>query len=151
MWPAVPSTSSSTRFARSFQTLLTSVVPSYVTHVVEPVSGCTRRDRCVFHVPISKSKSCWPSRWLVGCCVDCGRGCRIKTTPDKRSHVFIRASEVMSHSVLECTTTPRCAARRTGLHIPGVTSPPHLCGTIKVPVCVSTPVETDTLGRRKPP
>ncbi len=30
-------------------------------------------------------------------------------------------------------------------------SPAQLCGTIKAPVCVSTPVVTDTLGRRRPP
>src|SRR5438034_8745249 len=30
-------------------------------------------------------------------------------------------------------------------------SPAHLCGTIKVPACVSIPVETDRLGRRTPP
>src|SRR5205807_3886385 len=28
---------------------------------------------------------------------------------------------------------------------------PHLCGTIKLPVCVSTPVETEKLGSRRLP
>src|SRR5215469_170489 len=62
MWPAGPSTSSSTILARPFQTLRTMEVPSYSTQVLEPVNGCSRREMCVFHLPISKSKSCWPSR-----------------------------------------------------------------------------------------
>src|SRR5262249_53949212 len=66
MWPADPSASSSTRLARPFQTLRTTVVPSYSTQVVEPVKGRWRRLRCVFQVPISKSKSCCPSRTLAG-------------------------------------------------------------------------------------
>src|SRR6266849_6159744 len=60
--PAGPSTTSSTRLARPFQTFLTTVVPSYSTHVVEPVRGRSKRLKCVFHVPKWKSKSCWPSR-----------------------------------------------------------------------------------------
>src|SRR5215208_6795252 len=67
MLPAGPPTSSSTRLARPFQTLRTTVVPSYSTQVLEPVKGLTSRDRRVFQVPISKSKSCCPSR-SVGVC-----------------------------------------------------------------------------------
>src|SRR5581483_10357926 len=44
MWPAGPSTSSSTRLARPFQTGRTTDVPSYSTHVSEPVKGCWRRE-----------------------------------------------------------------------------------------------------------
>src|SRR5262249_24152119 len=36
--------------------------PSYSTHLVEPLSGWSKRRRCVFQVPKWKSKSCWPSR-----------------------------------------------------------------------------------------
>src|ERR1044072_9456378 len=61
MCPAGPSTSSSTRFAQPFQTLRTTVMPSYSTHVVEPVKGCTSRFKWVFQAPISKSHSCCPS------------------------------------------------------------------------------------------
>src|SRR5262249_6281439 len=64
-WPLGPSTWSSTRLARPFQTLLTTVVPSYSSQVVEPVRGWSKRRRCVFQRPISKSKSCWPSRSTV--------------------------------------------------------------------------------------
>src|SRR6266702_3899668 len=64
--PAGPSTTSSTRLARPSQTFLTTVVPWYSTHVVEPVKGRSRRLKCVFHVPKWKSKSCWPLRcWDV--------------------------------------------------------------------------------------
>src|SRR4029453_10410225 len=65
MCPAGPSASSSTRLARPFQTLRTTVVPSYSTQVVEPIRGWTRRFRWVFQVPISKSKSRCPSRTLA--------------------------------------------------------------------------------------
>jgi hypothetical protein len=60
--PAWPSALSSTRLARPFQTFHTTVVPSYSTQVVEPVRGRWSRLRWVFQVPISKSKSCCPSR-----------------------------------------------------------------------------------------
>src|SRR2546425_3285812 len=64
--PAGPSTTSSTRLARPFQTFLTTVAPWYSTHVVEPVKGRSRRLKWVFQVPKWKSKSCWPSRcWGV--------------------------------------------------------------------------------------
>src|SRR4051794_28618285 len=62
MFPAELAAVSSTRFARPPHTFVTVVVPSYSTQVVEPVSGRANRRRWVFHVPISKSKSCWPSR-----------------------------------------------------------------------------------------
>src|SRR5467141_3883422 len=61
MRPAVPLASSSTRLARPFHTLRTTVVPSYPTHLVEPLSGCRRRDKRVFQVPRWKSKSRCPS------------------------------------------------------------------------------------------
>src|SRR4029434_2332531 len=60
MRPAGPFTSSSTRLARPFQTLVTIVVPSYSTQSCEPDSGRRRRFTCVFHVPNSQSKSCGP-------------------------------------------------------------------------------------------
>jgi len=60
--PVGRSITSSARLARPSQTFRTTVVPSSSIHSWEPVSGCARRDRCVFHVPMSKSKSCCPSR-----------------------------------------------------------------------------------------
>src|SRR5882724_13084077 len=65
MCPPGPSTSSSTRLARPSQILLTTDVPLNSTHWVEPHKGCTRRRRCVLQAPISKSKSCCPSRMPV--------------------------------------------------------------------------------------
>ena len=47
--------------ARPFQTFRTTEVPSYCAQAVEPVRGCSSRERWVFHAPISKSKSYWPS------------------------------------------------------------------------------------------
>jgi hypothetical protein len=37
-------------------------VPSSSTQLLEPVKGCDSRFKWVFHTPISKSKSCCPSR-----------------------------------------------------------------------------------------
>src|SRR5215469_606019 len=100
MCPAGPPTSSSSRLARPFQTLRTTEVPSYSTHVVEPVNGCSSRLRCVFQVPISKSKSCWPSRGAAAGCgagavIGVGAGCApgdgagwavAAASPDVRTH-----------------------------------------------------------------
>src|SRR5579863_1577284 len=62
MCPEGPVTSSSRRFARPPQTLRTTDVPSYSTQVFEPLRGWVSLDTWVFQVPISKSKSCAPSR-----------------------------------------------------------------------------------------
>src|SRR5262249_454987 len=84
MRPAGPVTSSSTRLARPSQTFRTTLVPSYSSHVVEPVNGFFRRFRCVFHTPISKSKSPRPSRLSVTelCCAIT----ETETIPMTRSH-----------------------------------------------------------------
>src|SRR5437667_10095158 len=67
MWPPGPLTFNSKRLALTFQTLLTTEVPSYSIHSFEPVSGCTRRETWVFQVAKLKSKSCCPSRSLGVC------------------------------------------------------------------------------------
>src|SRR6187551_1979806 len=56
------------------------LVPSYSTHFVEPVKGSTSRQRCVFQVPISKSKSCEPFR-LVAACAGSGVSWARETEP----------------------------------------------------------------------
>jgi hypothetical protein len=61
MRPAGPDTSSSTRLALPSQTFRTTEIPSYSAQVFEPVSGAISRLSRVFQVPISKSKSRWPS------------------------------------------------------------------------------------------
>src|ERR1700675_5206379 len=65
IWPAEPSALYSAKLARPSQTFLTTVIPSMSAHVVDPVSGCRRRDECVFQAPKSKSKSCCPSRGMA--------------------------------------------------------------------------------------
>src|SRR5208282_441577 len=67
MWPEGLSASNSSRFARPSQIARATTVPSNSIQVVEPVKGCTRRFRWIFQVPISKSKSCWPSRGVEAC------------------------------------------------------------------------------------
>src|SRR4029450_9919442 len=62
MRPVGPSTSSSTKFAAPSQIGRTSDVPRYSAHLVDPLSGLTRRESSVVHEPSSKSKSCCPSR-----------------------------------------------------------------------------------------
>src|ERR1700722_2813482 len=94
MWPPGPSASSSTRFARPSHTFRTTEVPRYSTQVADPVSGWTRRRRCVVHVPISKSKSCAPSRLVSaiaglagvdGACARAGEA-RADTRPHATRH-----------------------------------------------------------------
>jgi hypothetical protein len=65
--PSGLSASSSTRLPRPFHTLRTTLVPSYSIQVVEPVNGWSKRLRWVFQEPISKSKSCCPSRSTRAC------------------------------------------------------------------------------------
>jgi serine/threonine protein kinase len=79
MRPAGPVTSSSTRLARPFQTFRTTVVPSYSTQVVEPVSGCSSRRKRVFQVPISKSKSCSPDGDCAAANWTCDASTRVHT------------------------------------------------------------------------
>src|SRR5216683_7568723 len=67
MCPDGPSALYSARLARPSQTFLTTETPSISTHVVDPVSGCKRRDECVFQVPKSKSKSCCPFSTAPAC------------------------------------------------------------------------------------
>src|SRR5262249_14880950 len=55
-------TSSSTKLARPFQILRTTVVPSYSTHSLDPLNGCFNLHRCVCQFPNSQSKSCCPLR-----------------------------------------------------------------------------------------
>ena len=60
--PAEPETSSSTRLARPSQTGRTTVVPRYSTHSSDRSAGSRVVYSSVVHEPISKSKSCCPSR-----------------------------------------------------------------------------------------
>src|SRR5271170_6426861 len=54
-------------FARPSQTGRATMVPSNSIQVVEPVRGCCSFFRWTFQAPISKSKSCWPSRSAAAC------------------------------------------------------------------------------------
>src|SRR5882757_1408798 len=64
-WPAGPSALYSARLARPSHTFLTIETPSISTQVVDRVSGCRRREECVFHAPKSKSNSCPSLGWLA--------------------------------------------------------------------------------------
>src|SRR5438094_3684455 len=68
MCPAGPSTSSSNRLARPFQTGRTKEVPSYSTQCLETVNGFLRRVTCVFQLPMLKSKSRCRFSSLPACC-----------------------------------------------------------------------------------
>src|SRR5450631_2205445 len=87
---------SSARFARPSHTLLTMVVPSSSTQSLEPLKGCTRRRKCVFHAPISKSKSCCPSRRSV-----VGSRC-----PSWRSAVGCGCAEAITPKVKALSSAP---------------------------------------------
>src|SRR4051794_24935782 len=62
----------SARLARPSHTFLTTVMPSSSTQSFEPVSGCSKREECVFHAPKSKSKSCCPSLKTAFCFTTAG-------------------------------------------------------------------------------
>lgn len=53
------------RLALPFHTFRMTTLASISTQVVEPLNGCNPRDICDFQLPISKSKSCCPSRSVL--------------------------------------------------------------------------------------
>src|SRR5262245_1648976 len=63
MWPPTgESTSNSSTCDLPSHAGRVTEVPSNSTHSCEPCRRVLSRRRCIFHLPISKSKSCWPSR-----------------------------------------------------------------------------------------
>src|ERR1051325_3666793 len=63
MWPPTgESTSNSSTCNLPSHAGRVTEVPSNSTHSCDPWSRVLSRRRCIFHLPISKSKSCWPSR-----------------------------------------------------------------------------------------
>src|SRR5580700_6421219 len=68
MCPAAALSVSNCSISAPSQILRVTDLPSNSTQLFEPVSGCTRRLRWIFQVPVSKSKSRRPScSVVVGC------------------------------------------------------------------------------------
>src|SRR5262245_48299798 len=108
---------SSTRFARPFQTFRTTVIPSYSAHSVDPASGCTSRLTCVFQVPMWKSKSCSPfvaeatgegpglGKPGLSCASPC-TGTRITINPRRSSHDRTPPGIIIARLLQELVRSP---------------------------------------------